>query len=98
VDVKDGFSFFNTDSVFTPLVLETFRRFSLKGRPIHVEISSNPREGGKGGFRKTRKKSWTGSGAKSSKKSFSNDSSYRHKKKAKKAKKGSKGSKGRPGK
>jgi ATP-dependent RNA helicase DeaD len=98
VDVKDGFSFFNTDSVFTPLVLETFRRFSLKGRPIHVEISSNPRDGGKGGFRKTRKKGWTGSGNKSSKKSFSNDSSYRHKKKAKKAKKGSKGSKGGPGK
>jgi ATP-dependent RNA helicase DeaD len=94
VDVKDGFSFFNTDSVFTPLVLETFRRYSLKGRPIHVEISSNPRDGGKGGFRKNKKKGWKTSG-KGGKKSFSEGSSYRHKKKAKKAKKGSKG---RPGK
>jgi ATP-dependent RNA helicase DeaD len=94
VDVKDGFSFFNTDSVFAPLVLETFRRFALKGRPVHVEVSSNPMEGGKGGFRKDRKKSWQ-AGGKGGKKSFSQGSSNRNKKKSKKAKKASKS---RPGK
>ena len=97
VDVKDGFSFFNTDSVFTPLVMETFRRFSLKGRPIHVEMSSNPREGGKGGFRKNKKKGWKNSG-KGGKKTFSQGGSFRQKQKAKKAKKAKNGSKGRPGK
>ena len=96
VDVKDGFSFFNTDSVFTPLVLETFRRFSVKGRPVHVEISSNPKDGGKGGFRKNKKKGWKTSG-KGGKKSFSQGGgSFRQKQKDKKAKK--KGYKGRPGK
>ncbi|MGB5190723.1 DEAD/DEAH box helicase [Robiginitalea sp.] len=96
VDVKDGFSFFNTDSVFTPLVLETFRRFSVKGRPVHVEISSNPKDGGKGGFRKNKKKGWKTSG-KGGKKSFSpGGGSFRQKQKDKKAKK--KGYKGRPGK
>ncbi len=96
VDVKDGFSFFNTDSVFTPLVLETFRRYALKGRPVHVEVSSNPMEGGKGGFRQGRKnkKGWQATG-KGGKKSFSQGSSTRTKKKNKKAKKASKG---RPGK
>ncbi|MDM9630540.1 DEAD/DEAH box helicase [Robiginitalea aurantiaca] len=96
VDVKDGFSFFNTDSVFTPLVLETFRRFSLKGRPIHVEISSNPRDGKRGGFRKSKKKGWKSTES-TGKKSFASGSSYRHKKKTKKAKKAKKGPKGRPG-
>ena len=97
VDVKDGFSFFNTDSVFTPLVMETFRRFSLKGRPIHVEMSSKPREGGKGGFRKNKKKGWKSSG-KGGKKTYSKGGSFRQKQKDKKANKAKKGFKGRPGK
>lgn len=49
VDTKDSFSFFNTDSALTPLVLETFTDFKVDGRFINVEVSKNP---GRGGGRK----------------------------------------------
>lgn len=44
VDVKEGFSFFNTDASLTPKVMEILNSFSLEGRRINVEISKN--EGG----------------------------------------------------
>ena len=47
VDVKDSFSFFNTDATLAPLVMETFRGLVYKGRELHVEISSAPRHPGK---------------------------------------------------
>ncbi|WP_130735872.1 DEAD/DEAH box helicase [Flavobacterium sp. J27] len=44
VDVKEGFSFFNTDASIAPKVMEVLNAFSLQGRKINVEISKN--EGG----------------------------------------------------
>lgn len=54
VDTKDSFSFFNTDARFTPMILETFKDFKVKGRFINVEVSKNPE--GKKRKRKDRKK------------------------------------------
>lgn len=44
VDVKEGFSFFNTDGEHTDKVMSILNGFSLNGRRINVEISKN--EGG----------------------------------------------------
>ena len=41
VDVKEGFSFFNTDGEHTEKVMETLNGFDLNGRRINVEISKN---------------------------------------------------------
>ncbi len=41
VDVKEGFSFFNTDSQFSEKVMETLNGYDLNGRRINVEISKN---------------------------------------------------------
>ena len=46
VDVKESFSFFNTDAAITPKILETFKDFKVEGRFVNVEISSNPGGGG----------------------------------------------------
>ena len=47
VDVKESFSFFNTDASFTDEILSIFTDFKLDGRFINVEISSNPGGGRK---------------------------------------------------
>jgi ATP-dependent RNA helicase DeaD len=44
VDVKEGFSFFNTDGEHTDKVMSILNGFDLNGRRINVEISKN--EGG----------------------------------------------------
>jgi len=44
VDVKEGFSFFNTDGEHTDKVMSVLNGYSLNGRRINVEISKN--EGG----------------------------------------------------
>ncbi|PVW14747.1 DEAD/DEAH box helicase [Marixanthomonas spongiae] len=51
VDVKDSFSFFNTDKKHQDLVLSIFDDFKLDGRNISVEISKDGRKkgGGKSG-------------------------------------------------
>ena len=41
VDVKEGFSFFNTEPEHQELVMETLNSFRLDGRKINVEISQN---------------------------------------------------------
>uniref|UniRef100_UPI00404AB35F DEAD/DEAH box helicase n=1 Tax=Flavobacterium sp. TaxID=239 RepID=UPI00404AB35F len=41
VDVKEGFSFFNTDAEHSDKVMETFNQIHLEGRKINVEISKN---------------------------------------------------------
>jgi ATP-dependent RNA helicase DeaD len=41
VDVKEGFSFFNTDPEHTDKVMETLNNIQLEGRRINVEISKN---------------------------------------------------------
>ncbi len=51
VDVKESFSFFNTDESHTPAFLEMFKDFKMDGRFINVEVSSQP-AGGRGRDRK----------------------------------------------
>ena len=41
VDVKEGFSFFNTDGQHAQNVMDTFNSMSLEGRRINVEVSKN---------------------------------------------------------
>ena len=41
VDVKEGFSFFNTDGEFTDKVMSVLNGYELSGRRINVEISKN---------------------------------------------------------
>ena len=41
VDVKEGFSFFNTDGEHTDKVMSVLNGFDLNGRRINVEISKN---------------------------------------------------------
>lgn len=48
VDVKDSFSFFNTDEKHKDTVLEIFKDFKLEGRQINIEISKDTgRSGGR---------------------------------------------------
>ncbi len=49
VDVKDSFSFFNTDASVTESVLKAFTEFKVDGRFVNVEVSRNPNEGRRGG-------------------------------------------------
>ena len=48
VDVKDTFSFFNTEAEMTQLVLDTFSDFKMDNRAIHIEISQQRSSEGKG--------------------------------------------------
>ena len=41
VDVKEGFSFFNTDGEFTEKVMSVLNGYDMNGRRINVEISKN---------------------------------------------------------
>ena len=41
VDVKEGFSFFNTDAELVEKVMSTFEEINIEGRKINVEISKN---------------------------------------------------------
>lgn len=47
VDVKDSFSFFNTDTKHQELVMGIFKDFKLDGRQINVEISKDTGSRGK---------------------------------------------------
>ena len=44
VDVKESFSFFNSEAEHSDLILDTFSNFKMDGRFINVEISKNARE------------------------------------------------------
>jgi ATP-dependent RNA helicase DeaD len=47
VDVKEGFSFFNTEAGLKDQILKTFTDFKIKGRFINVEVSDSPEGGGR---------------------------------------------------
>ncbi|MEA1786895.1 DEAD/DEAH box helicase [Arenibacter sp. GZD96] len=49
VDVKESFSFFNTDASVTEAVLKTFTEFKVDGRFVNVEVSKNPNDGRRSG-------------------------------------------------
>lgn len=59
VDVKDSFSFFNTDAKHQELVMGIFKDFKLEGRQINIEISQDT--GRSGGGRSDRGKRSGGS-------------------------------------
>ncbi len=48
VDVKDSFSFFNTDTKHQELVMGIFKDFKLEGRQINIEISKDTGRSGGG--------------------------------------------------
>ncbi|RZS93514.1 DEAD/DEAH box helicase [Aquimarina brevivitae] len=52
VDVKQNFSFFNTDEEHVDKVLAVFGDFQMQGRKINVEVSKDSRGAGRGGKRK----------------------------------------------
>ncbi|MDO4881491.1 MAG: DEAD/DEAH box helicase [Capnocytophaga sp.] len=56
VDVKNTFSFFNTESNLTSLVLEAFQDFKLDGRFINIEISQKTGSTSKSGDKKEKGK------------------------------------------
>ena len=56
VDVKESFSFFNTDAAVTDQILSTFTEFKVDGRFVNVEVSKNP-----GGGRRDRNRGGGGS-------------------------------------
>jgi len=49
VDVKDTYSFFNTDKKHEELVISLFSEFQLEGRRVSVEVSEDKGRGRKGG-------------------------------------------------
>jgi len=49
VDVKESFSFFNTDKKHQELVMDFFKDFELEGRRVSVEISKDTGRGKRGG-------------------------------------------------
>ncbi|UCD60680.1 MAG: DEAD/DEAH box helicase [Flavobacteriaceae bacterium] len=53
VDVKESFSFFNSEAALKDQILETFTDFKVKGRFVNVEVSNSP-EGGGGRRRRDR--------------------------------------------
>ncbi len=55
VEVKDSFSFFNTDEKQVTKVLEFFQDFKYNGRYVNVEISENPG----GSKRKSKRSGWS---------------------------------------
>ncbi|MEQ8219622.1 MAG: DEAD/DEAH box helicase [Arenibacter sp.] len=65
VDVKDSFSFFNTDASATEAILKTFTEFKVDGRFVNVEVSKSPGGGG-GGGRGRRDRSRSGGGGRDS--------------------------------
>jgi ATP-dependent RNA helicase DeaD len=79
VDVKDSFSFFNTDAEFTELILNTFKEFKVDGRFVNVEESKSPEgAGGRRGKDKGRRRNKDTKGKGSFKeRSFSKGSSQR---------------------
>lgn len=60
VDVKESFSFFNTDATSTDQILAKFTEFKVEGRFVNVEVSKSP--GGSGGGRRERNRSGGGGG------------------------------------
>lgn len=77
VDVKDSFSFFNTEACHTPKVLEFFSNFKKNGRYINVEITEKQDRSRQS--RKVKKKSDGFKGRRNSTKGRSQRSSdFRH--------------------
>ncbi len=57
VDVKESFSFFNTNSELTDKVLATFKDLQHQGRHVNVEVSQDTGGGGRSGGKSRNRKS-----------------------------------------
>lgn len=68
VDVKDSFSFFNTDPDKQELVLNVFKDFKLDGRHINVEISKDSGRSGRDRGKKRSSRSGSDRGGRSDRK------------------------------
>lgn len=66
VDVKEGFSFFNTEPEHTERVLDVLNSFQMEGRRINVEVSKNDGRDNNGGRRDHNGRSGGGSFGRSS--------------------------------
>ncbi|MFS4457130.1 DEAD/DEAH box helicase [Maribacter sp. 2304DJ31-5] len=93
VDVKDSFSFFNTDAEATEQILATFKDFKVDGRFVNVEISKSPGGGGRrrGGFKdkgKRKDRSWDNDRGRSKRREKGNSSSPNSGKRRSKKRKG----------
>ena len=87
VDVKESFSFFNTEAELTPKILEFFTDFKHEGRFVNVEVSEDKGRGrdrgGRSGGNRRRNDSGprgdrrSGSGGRSDRRSFSSGSGNR---------------------
>lgn len=55
VDVKDSFSFFNTDTKHQEMVMSVFKDFKLDGRQINIEISKDTGRSGSGRSRRKKR-------------------------------------------
>ncbi|MEL4307532.1 DEAD/DEAH box helicase [Joostella sp. CR20] len=86
VDVKESFSFFNTDAQHTDAVLAFFNDFKLDGRFINVEVSKNSRDNGRG--RKNRSGGGGGGDRKRSRRSDNSSKGFGEKRFGKKSGKG----------
>ncbi|MBD0776604.1 DEAD/DEAH box helicase [Maribacter sp. ANRC-HE7] len=73
VDVKESFSFFNTDAEATEKILATFTEFKVDGRFVNVEVSKNPGGGGGRGGRDRKRSGGGGSKDRSRSSSRSRD-------------------------
>ena len=73
VDVKDSFSFFNTDASATEAILKTFSDFKVDGRFVNVEVSKNPGGSSGGGGRGKRDRGRSGSNGSNARYSSSKD-------------------------
>ena len=78
VDVKESFSFFNTDSTHAEEILQIFSEFKMDGRFINVEISSNA-GGSRGGDRKKSREGSRRSGSKFDRKKSNKDQGFKKK-------------------
>ncbi|WP_417444778.1 DEAD/DEAH box helicase [Joostella sp.] len=74
VDVKESFSFFNTDANHTDAILAFFNDFKLDGRFVNVEVSKNSRENSRGRSGGGRGRSGGGGDRRRSRRSDSNSS------------------------
>jgi ATP-dependent RNA helicase DeaD len=78
VDVKESFSFFNTDATLTELILSTFKDLKIDGRFVNVEVSKSPESsGGRKGKDKDRRRGNDKKKGKFKERSFSKGGSQR---------------------
>jgi ATP-dependent RNA helicase DeaD len=89
VDVKDSFSFFNTDAAHTNKVLETFSEFKRDGRHVNVEVTTDSGKGNRGGgkrnFSDKKKRSFKSNSEGGSRRRSGGDSNSKGRSRGKKA-------------